>query len=91
VGCEIWSLTLKEEHRLRAFENRIPRIIFGPKRVEVTGGWRTLYNGELRDLYSSPRIIIMIKSRRMGWAGHVARIGKEGEEEEEEGEKEERI
>jgi hypothetical protein len=73
-GCETWSLTLKEEHRLRVFENRVLRI-FGPKRDEVTGEWRKLHNKELRDLYYLPSIIRMIKSRRMGWAGHVARMG----------------
>jgi hypothetical protein len=57
------------------FENRVLRRIFGPKRDEVTGGWRKLHNEELRNLYSSPRIIRMIKSTRMRWAGHVARIG----------------
>jgi hypothetical protein len=57
------------------FENRVLRMIFGPKRDEVTGGWRELHNGELRDLYSSPSIIRIIKSMRMRWAGHVARMG----------------
>jgi hypothetical protein len=65
---------LKEEHRLRVFENRVLRI-FGPKRDEVTGGWRNLHNEELHNLYSSPSIIRMIKSRRMRWARHVARMG----------------
>jgi hypothetical protein len=74
-GCETWSLTLKEEHRLRVLENRALRRIFAPKRDEVTGGWRKLHNEELHDLYSSPSIIIIIKSRRMRWAGHVARLG----------------
>jgi hypothetical protein len=73
-GCETWSLTLREEHRLRVFENRVLRRIFGPKRDEVTGGWRKLHNEELRNLYSSPSIIRMIKSRSMRWAGHVARM-----------------
>jgi hypothetical protein len=61
------------------FENRVLRKIFGPKRDEVMGGWRKLHNEELRDLYSSPSIIIMIKSRMMRWAGHVARMGNKGE------------
>jgi hypothetical protein len=74
-GCETWSLTLKEEHRLRVFENRVLRRIFGLKRNEVTGGWRKLYNEELHNLYSSASIIRMIKSRRMRWAGYVARMG----------------
>jgi hypothetical protein len=73
--CEDWSLTLWEEHRLRVFENRVLRRIFGPKRDEVTGKWRRLHNEELNDLYSSPNIIWVIKSRNMRWAGHVARIG----------------
>jgi hypothetical protein len=66
-GCETWSLTLREEHRLRVFENKVVRRIFGPKRDEVTGGWRQLHNEELRDLYSSPskNIIKIIKPRRM--------------------------
>jgi hypothetical protein len=63
--CETWSLTLREEHRLRVFENRVLRRIFGPMRDEVTGEWRKLHNGELRNLYSSPDIIRQIKSRRM--------------------------
>jgi hypothetical protein len=74
-ACETWSLALREEHELRAFEKRVLRRIFGPKRDEVTGGWRKLHNEELRDLYSSPRIIRMIKARRMRWSGHVARMG----------------
>jgi hypothetical protein len=64
------SLTLREEHRLRVFENRVLRRIFGPKRDEVTEGWRKLHNEELHNLYSSPSIIRMIKSRRMRLAGH---------------------
>jgi hypothetical protein len=74
-GCETWSLTLNEEHRLRVFENKVLRRIFGPKRDKVIGGWRKLHNEELRDLYSSPSIIRIMKSRRMRWAGHVARMG----------------
>jgi hypothetical protein len=74
-GCETWSLTLREEHRLRVFENRVLKRIFGPKRDEEIGGWRKLHNEELHNLYSSPSIIIMIKSRRMRWAGYVARKG----------------
>jgi hypothetical protein len=62
----------KGEHRLRVFENRLLRKIFGPKRDEVTGEWRKLHNKELRDLYSSPSIIRIIRSRRMSWVGHVA-------------------
>jgi hypothetical protein len=73
-GCETWSLTLREEHRLRVFENRVLRRIFGPKREE-DGSWRKLHNEELHSLYSSPNIVRVIKSRRMRWAGHVARIG----------------
>jgi hypothetical protein len=74
-GCETWSLTLREEHRLRVFENRVLRRIFGPKRNEVTGGWRKLHNEELHGLYSSPGIVKVIKARRMRWAGHVAPRG----------------
>jgi hypothetical protein len=74
-GCETWSLTLREEHSLREFENRVLRRIFGPKRDEVAGEWRRLHNEEPNDLYSSPNIIRVIKSRRMRWAGHVARMG----------------
>jgi hypothetical protein len=74
-GCGIWFLTLREEHRLRVFENRVLKRIFGLKRDEVMEGWRKLHNEELCDLYSSPSIIRIIKSRRMRWAGHVARMG----------------
>jgi hypothetical protein len=68
---------LREERRLRVFENRVLRTIFGPKRVEVTGEQRKLHNEELYDLYCSPNIIWVIKSRRMRWVGHVARMGDE--------------
>ena len=74
-GCETWSLTLREEHRLRVFENRVLRRIFGPERDEVTGEWKKLLNEELNNLYSLPNIVRVIKSRRMRWAGHVARMG----------------
>jgi hypothetical protein len=74
-GCESWSLTLGKEHRLRVFENRVLRRIFGSKRDEVTGEWRKLHNEELHDLYSSPDIIIIMKLRRMRWTGHVAGMG----------------
>jgi hypothetical protein len=70
-GCETWSLTLREEHRLGVFENRVLRRIFGPKRDEVTGEWRKLHNEELHDLYSSLSNIRIIKARRMRWAGEV--------------------
>jgi hypothetical protein len=76
-GCETWSVTLREEHRLRVFENRVLRRIFGPKRDEVMGDWRKLHNGKLHNLYSLPDIIRQSKSRRMRWAGHVACIGEE--------------
>ena len=72
-GCESWSLTSREERWLRVFENRVLRRIFGLKRDEVTGEWRKLHSEEFIDLYSSPNIIWVIKSRRMRWAGHVAR------------------
>jgi hypothetical protein len=68
-GCESWSLTL------RVFENRVLRRIFGPKKVEVTGEWRRLHNKELYAVYSSPNIIWVIKSRKLRWTGHVARMG----------------
>jgi hypothetical protein len=76
-GCETWSLTLREEQRLRVFENRVLRRMFGPKRDEVMGEWRKLHNEELPDLYSSPSIIRLIKARRMRWEGHVAHVGEE--------------
>ena len=74
-GCETWSLTLREERKLRMFESRMLRRIFVPRRDEVTGEWRRLHNEELNDLYCSPNIVLVIKSRRMRWAGHVARMG----------------
>jgi hypothetical protein len=77
-GYETWSLTVREvreEHKLRVFENRVLRRIFGPKRDGLTGGWKKLHNEELHNLYSSPSIIRVIKLRRMRWAGHVARMG----------------
>ena len=73
--CETWSLTLREKRRLRVFENRVLRRIFGPKRDGVTGEWTKLHNEELNDLYSSPNIVRVIKSRRMRWVGNVARMG----------------
>ena len=76
-ACETLSLMLREEHTMRVFQNRVLRRIFGPRRDEVTGEWRTLHKEELNDLYSSPNIVRGIKSRRMRWAGHVARMGEE--------------
>jgi hypothetical protein len=73
-GCETCSLTLREEHKLRVFQNRVLRRIFGPKRDGVTGVWRKLHEEELHNLHSSPSVIRIIKSRRMRWAGHVARM-----------------
>ena len=73
-GSETWSLILREECRLRVFENKVLRRI-GPKRYEVTGEWSKLHNEELNDLHSSPNIICMMKSRIMRWAGHVACMG----------------
>ena len=70
-------MTLWEEKKLRVFENMVLRRAFGPRRDEVAGEWRRLHNGELNDLYSSPNIVRVIKSRRMRWAGHVARMGEE--------------
>jgi len=77
-GCETWSLTLREERKLRVFENMLRRI-FGPRREEVTREWRRFHNEELNDLYSSPNIVRVIKSRRMRWAGHVARMDEKRE------------
>ena len=75
-GCETWSLILREEHRLREFENRVLMRIFGPKRDKVTGEWRKLHNEKLNDLYSSLNIVRVIKLRRMRRAGHVACWGR---------------
>jgi hypothetical protein len=74
-GCETWSLTEREEHKPRVFENRVLRRIFGPKMDGVAGGWRKLQNEELHNLYSSPSIIRVIMSRRMRRTGHVAWMG----------------
>ena len=75
-GCETWSLTLREERRLRVFENRVLRRVFVPKRDEMIGEWRKLHNEELNDLYSR-NIVRVVKSRRLRWAVHVARMGEE--------------
>jgi hypothetical protein len=74
-GCETWSLKLKEERRLGVFENRVLTRIFGPKGDEVKGEWRKLHNEKLSGLYSLPKSVRVIKSRRLRWAGHVARVG----------------
>jgi hypothetical protein len=76
-GCEAWSLPLREEHRLRVFENRVVRRMFGPKRDEMIG-WKKLHNEELHNLHSSSSTIRRIKSRRMRWARHVSRMGRRG-------------
>jgi hypothetical protein len=76
-GCETWSLTLREERRLRVFENRVIRRLFGPKRDAVTGEWRKLHNEELNHLYSLTNIVRVVKSKQMIWAGHVARMGED--------------
>jgi hypothetical protein len=73
-GCETWSLILREERRLREFENRVLRRIFGPEKDEVTGVWRKLHNEEFHDLYSSPTIVWVVKSRRLRWVGNVAHM-----------------
>ena len=70
-----WALKLREEHTLRVFEYRVLRRIFGTKRDEVTGEWRKLHSDKLNDLYCSPNIVRVIKSKRMRWEGHVARMG----------------
>jgi hypothetical protein len=76
-GCETWSLSSREERKLRVFENMVLRRIFYPRRDEVTMEWRRLPNEELNDLYSTPNIVRVIKWRRIRWAGHVARMGEE--------------
>jgi hypothetical protein len=76
-GCETWSLRLREEHRLRAFENRLLRRVLGLKRDMVTGEWRTLHIEKLHNLYSYPNIIRQVKSRRMRWTGYVTHMGEE--------------
>jgi len=75
---ENWSLTLRKEHRLRVFENWMLRRIFGPKRDKITGDWRKLHREELNDVYSSPNIVQLIKSRSRSWAGYVARLEERG-------------
>ena len=75
-GCGTWSLTLREERKLRVFENTVLRM-FGPGRNDVTGDWRRLHNEETNVLYSSSNIVRVIKYRRMRWAGHVAHMGEE--------------
>jgi len=76
-GCETWSLALREERKLKVFENMMLMRIFGSRRDEVTGEWRRLHNEELNDLYCSPNIVRVIKSRKMRWAEHVARMGED--------------
>jgi len=73
-GWQTWSLTIREKHRLRVFENRVLRRMFGPKREEVTRDWRKLYNEELNDMHS-PKIVQVTKLRKSGWEGHLARMG----------------
>ena len=74
MGGETWSLTMREERKLRVFDNMVLRRIFGPRRDKVTREWRRLHNEELNDMYSSPNIVRVIKSSRMRWAEHVARM-----------------
>ena len=76
-GCETWSLTLREERRMRVFENKLFRRIFRPKRDEVTREWSNLHNEDLNDLYWSPNIVRVVKLRRIRWAGRVARMVRE--------------
>ena len=73
-GCETWSLTLLVEHRLRVFQNKVLSNMFGAKKDKIKGEWRKLHNGQLHALYYSPNIIRNLKSRRLRWAGHVARM-----------------
>jgi hypothetical protein len=77
-GSETWPLTLRKGHTLKMFERKVLRTIFGPKRDEIVEGWRKLHNDELHNLYSTPKINRMIKSRTMRWEGHLARIVKIG-------------
>jgi hypothetical protein len=77
-GHETWSLTLREEHKLRVFEKKVLKRIFRPKRDEVIGGWRHMCNEELHSLHFLQSIIRMINTRRVGWAGHVAQMGRKG-------------
>jgi len=72
--CGTWSLIMREKRRMRVFENRMLRRIFRPKRDEVIGEWKKLHKEELSELYCWPHTVHMIKSRRMRWAGHVARM-----------------
>ena len=74
-GYESWNTTLADEHKLRVFENKGLRKIYGPKRDEMTGEWRRLHNEELHGLYDSPDVVRIMKSRRLRWAGYVARMG----------------
>ena len=76
-GNRYFCQLLRGGRKLRVFENMVLRRIFGPRRDEVKGEWRRLHNEEINDLYSSPNIVRVIKSRRMRWAGHVARVGEE--------------